>query len=375
MNLRTFVGSLGVVLPEVRASLAMTTTVAGVLTTLPVLAFALAGPLAPRMVARIGLRGGAVVTLSVLALALAARAVADTSWWFVAMTALAPTAVAIGNVILPALVKQHFPDRIALASSLGTVLVVLGGAISSALTVSVAQAFGGWRVGLGVWGAVAGLALLPWLLPGVRRDATATDPAAPPPPQWRTAARSPLAWALVAVFAAQSIGAYAGFGWLAEIYRSAGISQREAGWLVGTWSLLGVPTGLLVPVLLRRNGSSPWVPWLWALATSAGWLGLVFAGHGPAVWFWTLLLGIGSGAFPWTLTMLALHSGSVADTALLSGFVQSIGYLLAAAGPFGFGALHDLTGSWRPPMIGMAVIALVIGVAGTAVVRSRPYGS
>lgn len=373
VNLRTFVGSLGVVLPEVRTSLAMTTTVAGVLTTLPVLAFALAGPLAPRMVARIGLRGGAVITLGVLALALAARALANTSWWFVAMTALAPTAVAIGNVILPALVKQHFPERVALASSLGTVLVVLGGAISSALTVSVAQAFGGWRVGLGVWGAVAGLALLPWLVPAIRGGAPTRDPAAPPPPQWRTAARSPLAWALVAVFAAQSMGAYAGFGWLAEIYRSAGISQREAGLLVGTWSLLGVPTGLLVPVLLRRNGSSPWVPWLWALATSAGWLGLVFAGHGAAVWFWTLLLGVGSGAFPWTLTMLALHSGSVADTALLSGFVQSIGYLLAAAGPFGFGALHDLTGSWRPPMIAMAAIALVIGVGGTAVVRSRPY--
>lgn len=360
-------------LPDVRLSLAMTTTVAGVLTTLPVLAFALAGPLAPRVVARIGLRGGAVVSLAVLALALIARSLSDASWWFVVTTALAPAGVAIANVILPALVKQHFPERIGLVSSLATALVVLGGAVSSASTVSVAHVYGGWRAGLGVWGAFAGLAVLPWLLLKPSAGAASGSVAAPPP-RWRSAARSPLSWALVGVFAAQSMGAYVGFGWLAEIYHSAGIDAAEAGLLVGVWSVLGVPMGMLVPLLLRRGGSSPWVPWLWAVATSAGWLGLVFS-SGSAVWIWTILLGVGSGAFPWTLSMLAMHTGSVADTALLSGFVQSIGYLVAAAGPFGFGALHDLTGSWRPPLIGMAVIALVIGAAGTAVVRSRPYGA
>lgn len=352
----------------------MTATVAGVLASLPVLGFALAGPLAPRVVSRIGLRGASVVSLAVLALALISRALTDTSWWLVAMTAVAAGGVAIGNVILPALVKQHFPDRIALGSSLATVLVVLGAAIGSATTVSLAQGMGSWQAGLGVWGVVAALAVLPWLLLPTRPARARTTSAAPRSPRWRTAARSPLAWALVVAFAAQSMGGYVGFGWLPEIYRSAGITPGEAGLLVGVWSLLGVPMGLLVPILLRRGGSSSWVPWLWAAATSAGWLGLVFA-DGHAVWFWTILLGVGSGAFPWILSMVAMHSGSVADTALLSGFVQSIGYLVAAAGPLGFGALHDVTGSWRLPLISMSVVALVIGVAGTVVVRSRPYGA
>ena len=373
VNLRTFVGSLGVALPDVRGSLALSTTVAGLLTTFPVLAFALAGPLAPRLVARAGLRGAALVSLVVLALALIARSLAGASWWFVTMTALAPAGVAIGNVILPALVKQHFPGRIALASSVGTALVVLGGAVSAAVTVPVAQSLGGWRAGLGVWGVLAGLAVLPWLLLG-RDGRTAGSPTAVPSaaaPRWRTVARSPVAWALVVVFAVQAMGAYVGFGWLAEVYRSAGVGAGEAGVLVGVWSLLGVPAGLLVPLLLRRNPSAVWVPWLWALATAAGWFGLAFA-SGPAVWLCTVLLGVGGGSFPWVLAMVALRSRTVAETALLSGFVQSIGYLVAAAGPFGFGALHDLTGSWRPSLITLAAVSVVIGAAGTVVVRARP---
>lgn len=373
LNLRTFVGSVGVVLPHVRASLAMSTTAAGVLTTLPVLAFAIVGPLAPRVVARIGLRGATVGSLTVLALALLGRSLAHTSWQFLVLSALAPAGVAIANVILPPLVKQHFPHQIAAWTSLATVLVVFGGAVGSASTVSLVHALGGWRAGLGVWGATATLAVLPWLLLPPARDSSAGERAAPTP-RWRTADRSPLAWALVAVFAAQSMGAYVGFGWLPEIYHAADISLGEAGVLLGVWSLLGVPTGLLVPVLLRRHGSSVWVPWLWALTTCAGWLGLVFA-HGQAVWLWTILLGLGSGAFPWILSMVALHSGSVADTALLSGFVQSLGYLIAATGPFAFGALHDLTGSWHLPLLGMAVVALVIGVAGTVVARSPLPGA
>jgi CP family cyanate transporter-like MFS transporter len=371
LNLRPFVGSLGVVLPQVRANLALSASVAGVLTALPVLAFALAGPFAPRLAARVGMRGAAVGSLGVLALALIARGFAHSSWWFVAMTALAPAAVAVGNVILPALVKQHFPERTALGSSLATALVVLGGAIGSAATVSVAGALGGWRVGLGVWGAAAALAALFWLLPGLRRSGSNNDSVTPDARGWPTAFRSPLAWALMAVFAAQSMGAYVGFGWLPAIYTSAGVSLGEAGLLVGVWSLLGVPMGLLVPVLLRSGRSSPWVPWLWAVSTAAGWLGLIFS-HGHAVWIWTILLGVGSGAFPWVLSMVAMHSHSVADAALLSGFVQSIGYLLAAVGPFGFGALHDLTGSWRLSLSGMAVVSLVIGVAGTIVARHPP---
>lgn len=370
--MRSFAGSLGVTLPEVSAGLGISTTVAGVLTTLPVLMFALIGPLAPRLAGRIGLRGGALVTLVVVGTGLLARAFSDATWLFVVLTALAPAGVAIGNVILPPLVRHFFPGRVALMSAAGTGLIVLGGAVSSVATVSVTQGLGSWRAGLGVWGVLALLAAIPWL----SRSLHTTSPPGPgtAPPRWRTALRSQVAWALALAFATQSVAAYVGFGWLAAVLRSYGVDSARAGLMVAVWSLLGVPMGLLVPALLRHGLSAALMPWLWALTSVAGWLGLAL-GQGHGAWAWTILLGIGGGAFPWTLAMVALHGRSVADTAMLSGFVQSAGYLLAAAGPFSFGALHDLTGSWTPSLLGMVLVAILMGLAGAVVVRSPAYGS
>lgn len=372
LNLRTFAGSLGVTLPEVSAALGLSATVAGVLTTLPVLVFGLIGPLAPRLADRVGLRGGALITLVVVGTGLLARAFSGSTWMFVAMTALAPAGVAIGNVILPPLVKQFFPGRVALMSSVGTALIVLGGAISSVTTVSVAQRLGSWRAGLGVWGVLALLAAIIWLARSLHTSPH-PDVGLVATPRWRTALRSRVAWALVVSFATQSMAAYVGFGWLVVVLRSDGVDPAEAALMLAVWSLLGVPMGLLIPVLLRHGTSAALTPWLWAVTSIVGWLGLAL-GQGHGVWAWTILLGVGSGAFPWTLAMVALHGRSVADTALLSGFVQSVGYLLAVAGPFGFGALHDLTGSWTPSLVAMVGVAALMGVAGTVVVRSPAYG-
>ncbi len=363
---------MGVTLPEVSSGLGISATLAGLLTTLPVLVFALIGPLAPRLAQRVGLRGGALITLVVVGTALLARAFSGSTWVFVALTALAPAGVAIGNVILPPLIKQFFPGRVALMSSVGTALIVLGGAISSVATVSVTQRLGSWRAGLGVWGVLALLAAALWLTRSLHLAADGAVEVAGTP-RWRTALRSRVAWALVISFATQSIAAYVGFGWLAVVLRSDGVDSAEAALMVAVWSLLGVPMGLLVPVLLRRRSSAALTPWLWSMTSVAGWLGLAL-GQGHGVWVWTVLLGVGSGAFPWTLAMVALHGRSVADTAVLSGFVQSVGYLLAAVGPFGFGALHDVTGSWTPSLLTMAVVAVVMGVAGAVVVRSPAYG-
>ena len=353
------------------AGLGIGATVAGFLTTLPVLVFALIGPLAPRLVRRIGLRGGALVTLVVVGTGLLARAFSGSTWLFVVLTALAPVGVAIGNVIVPPLVKQFFPGQVALMSSVGTALIVLGGAISSVVTVSVARSLGGWRAGLGVWGVLALLAATVWLARSLHSGPSSGVEVAARP-RWQTALRSRVAWALVICFATQSTAAYVGFGWLAVVLRSDGVSSAQAALMLAVWGLLGVPMGLLVPVLLRRRSTAAMTPWLWTLVSVVGWLGLAL-GNGHGVWLWTVLLGLGGGAFPWTIAMVALHGRSVADTAVLSGFVQSAGYLLAAAGPFGFGALHDLTRSWTPSLAAMVVVATLMGVAGSVAVRSPAF--
>ncbi|WP_159085823.1 MFS transporter [Aeromicrobium chenweiae] len=366
VNLRVAVGSVGVVLDQVRGDLGMTATVAGVLTTLPVVCFAVFGVGSAGSVRRLGLHRAAALVLALLTLGLVLRSVVDDGTVFLLCSVIALAGAAVGNVILPPLVKAHFPDRIPLMSSLYGAALMGGAAAASVTTVPLSDAFGGWRSGIGLWAVLSGLALVPWLLM-LRRDVHA--------PQvhedrlsMRAVSRSPLAWAMLLIFAAQSAGAYAQFGWFPQMLGDAGVSSGYAGALLGLLSAVGLPLTLGLPWLIERVGDRPYLPWAFAAVTAAGWLGVLLA---PATvpWLWAVLLGLGGGAFTWTLTMIARRTRTTAGTATLSVTTQGLGYLLAGIGPFGVGALHDATGSWDAPIIALIALSGLIAVFGTIVAR------
>jgi CP family cyanate transporter-like MFS transporter len=366
LNLRVAVGSVGVVLERVRDDLAMSATTGGVLTTIPVICFAVVGVGSAGFVRRIGLNRSAAVVVVTIAVGLVARVLVDDGVLFLLGTTLALSGAAVGNVILPPLVKVHFPDRVALMSALYGAAIVGGASLGSVFTVPLSDATGGWRGGLGLWAVLAVLTLLPWLPLLGRDNGRALDQPAHLP--LHRLARSPLAWAMVLTFAAQSAGAYAQFGWFAEILTDAGESDAYAGAMLGVLAGVGIPMTLALPWLMARTGDRPFLPWFFALVTAAGWLGLLVA---PATvpWLWAVLLGLGGGAFTWTLAMIGRRTRTPEGTTTLSVATQGLGYLLAGAGPFGVGALHDATGSWTVPLVALIVLSAFIAVFGTIVAR------
>jgi CP family cyanate transporter-like MFS transporter len=203
LNLRSAVGSVGVVLDSLRADLGMSATVAGVLTTLPVLCFAVFGATTGRVVRALGLDRTAAVLLVVTGVGLALRAVVDSAPAFLALTVVALAGCAVGNVALPALAKEHFPDHLPLVSSLYGAALMGGATLGSVLTVPVAETFGGletgWRVGVGAWAVLALAALLPWL-PAAISEGRAGRIDRPRGPTLLRLARSPLAWACAVFF-------------------------------------------------------------------------------------------------------------------------------------------------------------------------------
>ncbi|MET1037139.1 MAG: MFS transporter [Aeromicrobium sp.] len=365
-NLRIAVGSIGVVLESVRDDLAMTATVGGVLATLPVLCFAVFGVGSAGSVRRLGLHRSAAVSLALIATGLATRSLVHDEVVFLLCSGIALAGAAVGNVILPPLVKAHFPDRIALVSSLYGAALMAGVSIASVATVPLSDVLGGWREGLAAWAVVAAVAVVPWVLM-LRRDVH-TAPAEQHRLPVRSVARSPLAWAMMLVFAAQSAGAYAQFGWFAEILTDAGLSPTYAGALLGLLNGVVIPVTLALPWLIARVGDRPYLPWAFAAVTAAGWLGLLLS-PASVPWLWAVLLGLGAGSFTWTLAMIARRARTTAGTATLSVTTQGFGYLLAGLGPFGVGALHDSTGSWTVPLICLVVLAGFIAVFGTIVAR------
>jgi CP family cyanate transporter-like MFS transporter len=366
LNLRVAVGSLGVVLGSVRDDLGMSAAVAGVLTTVPVVCFAVFGVGAHGVVKRLGLHRTAALVLAMITIGLVLRSVADSTALFLLCTTVALAGAAMGNIILPPLVKVHFPDRIALMSALYGAALMAGATLGSIATVPLADALGGWRDGLGLWAALAFIAFLPWLAfvgHDVRTDPTGSDRLA-----IKDVARSRLAWAMVVLFGAQSAGAYAQFGWFPEILTDAGLSDAHAGAMLGLLSGVGIPLTLGLPWLIRVVGDRPVLPLGFAAVTALGWLGVLVAPT-TATWLWAILLGIGGGAFTWTLTMIGRRTRTAAGTTTLSVFTQGPGYLIAGIGPLGVGILHDLTGSWTVPLIALMCLAVPIAVAGWIVAR------
>jgi len=385
INLRPAVTSLGPVLEEVRASLGMSAAVAGLLTSVPAVCFALVGSTAPLLARRWGTGGVIALGTTALALGLAVRPFAGGTGSFLALTALALAGIALANVLLPVVVKQRFPDRVGAMTGLYSVALNLGASTAAAVTVPLtAGVFGGdWRLGLGVWAVIAAAALPAWIL--LARDRTPSQPAPSRLTPGETAPvsgggagtlqlrRQPIAWALAVYFGLQSTVAYVIMGWLPQIFRDAGLSARTAGLLFAVTALLGVPLSFVLSALAGRLPRQSGVAVLIGLFGIAGYAGLWFD-PAAAPWLWVVLLGVANCSFPLVLTMIALRGRDAATVSRLSAFAQSTGYLLSVPGPIVVGVLYDHTGSWRIPLALLTFLMVPQMIAGVLAGRDRQIG-
>lgn len=368
VNLRLAVTSVGPVLSEIRGGLGMSSTVAGLLTSIPAFCFALLGLAAPRLARRFGAARVIIVGLAVLAGGLALRAYAPNSVLFLLLSVLALAGIAVVNVLLPMVVKQEFPTQVGTMTGLYTVALNLGATLAAAATVPLTDAFGGdWRLGLACWAVLAAVALPAWIPLAREKPDAAAQPAAHT--QVRVS-RQPVAWALAVYFGLQSTSAYVIIGWLPQIYRDAGLSADEAGLLFAATSLLGVPLGFALSAIAGKLRSQSLIAAALAAFGVAGYLGLWWD-PAAAPWLWAILLGVVNTAFPLVLTMIGLRGSSPATVVRLSAFAQGVGYLLAIPGPILVGLLHDHTNGWRVPLALMIALMIPQGVAGVAAGRNR----
>jgi len=372
-GLRPAVTSLGAVLSSVEKDLALSGWVSSLLTTLPVLCFAGVGALTHALTHRFGLHRVALASLAAIAIGGGARAVADGAVTFTGTTALALAGMAMGNVVLPPLVKLHFPDKIPTVTAVYSCALLAGASVPAGITVPVADATGGWRWGLGLWAVAGAAAAVPWLVL-LRDDIRADNPDDPESAAPRLAPsglwRSPLAWTMAVFFGTQSAQAYAMFGWLPTIYLDAGLAPTSAALMLTVATAVAAPAPLVLPAYARRTTDHRPLVIAFAVLTALGLCGLLLAPT-TVPWVWAACMGLGGVAFPWSLAMLALRTRTPAGTAALSGFVQSVGYLLAAVGPLGAGLLRDATGGWAVPLLVLVSLTVPMLVTGLLIARPR----
>jgi CP family cyanate transporter-like MFS transporter len=364
-NLRPAAVSVGPVLDEITNGLGMSSTTAGVLTTLPVLSFAAFGALAPWLARVLGLHRITLVALVSVVVGLVLRSQTANVPLFLLLSLLALAGMATTNVLLPSLVKLHFPDRVGLMTSIYTTSLAIGLTLSSVLTVPLSEHFGSWRWGLFAWAATALVAALPWI--GLVRHDRAPDVAARGI-SLGAVARTRLGWGMALFFGFQSLQAYSVFGWFAQVYRDAGFSPGTAGLLLGVITAMSIPLSFWLPSWAARMEHQTWLIVGLVACYPVGYVGLIVAPVAGA-WLWAVLVGVAASVFPVVLTLIGLRARTSEGTAALSGFTQSVGYLIAAIGPFGMGLAYDLTDGWTVPLIGLIVLVIPQLVAGLVVAR------
>jgi CP family cyanate transporter-like MFS transporter len=356
LNLRAALASVPPLVHTIQEDLGLTSAVAGLLTTVPVLCMGLFAPVSQRLAHRIGREATVAVALVLLAVGLLLRLAGDVLSVLLVSTLLAGIGIALCGTVLPGIVKEFFPGRSGAMTGLYLLAMMVGATAASALSVPLAEALGSWQRSLAVWSGVAVVGLVGWL-PVVRRVNDRDEPDTTP----RTALpwRSRTARLMATFMAMQSLGFYTQLAWIPPSYEARGWSARDAGLLLAVWSLVQLVSGVGGPALADRVRDRRPLVASAVLLTVVGTLGIAVAPT-AAPWLWVALMGLGQGAgFSLGLVKLVDYAPTPAASARLSAMVFLFSYSLASTGPFLFGAVRDGTDGFTVPFSALVVVAVV----------------
>lgn len=382
-NLRAGITTVGPVLAELQKDLGLSSLTASILISLPLLAFALVSPIAPAFARRLGLERALAVALVGLAVGLVVRSLPGLPLLWIG-TGLLGVAIAVLNVVLPALVKRDFPTRIGQVTGAYSAVQASFAALAAGAAVPVAALTAwGWRLPLGMWAGLALIALgvmAPQLrrrtvVPPTEDDVSLEEalPAGAAGPRGRSPWGTALGWQVTAFMGLQSVGFYIFITWLPSIEGAAGVSASAAGVHQLLLNAFGIGGSLLASTLIPRFRDQRLLavvgPVLFALAA----LGVLLAPQLGGVW--ASLAGVAGGSsIVLALSFFGLRTDHHTQAAALSGMAQSVGYILAAAGPIAAGALHDATGSWTPALAILVGLLGLLAVFGYLAGRARVIG-
>ncbi|MCP9291539.1 CynX/NimT family MFS transporter [Gracilimonas sediminicola] len=362
LNLRPALASVGPLIAEIRESTGLSNSLLGLLTTLPLIAFGLVSMLTTLFTRRFGIEKTLFGALILLTIGILARLIQSPVALF-GGTLMLGIAIALGNVLLPSLVKRDFPDKSGPLTSLYSSMMGIGASLAAGLSVPISKGMGlGWRYTLALWSLPAFIALLIWI-PQLRYNTNSSRLSS-----FRKAlkkmAGSATAWQVAVFMGLQSLAFYVILAWLPDILQSRGLSESYSGWMLSLSQGTGVLGTLLIPYFAGKKSNQQSIVWMLILMEGVCLAALMLTDtFGVAVWVSVLGFALG-GSFGLALLFIVLRSHDTQEATELSGMAQSAGYILAAIGPILIGALYDLTGNWNVPLgflLGVLVIKAGFG--------------
>jgi MFS transporter, CP family, cyanate transporter len=370
-NLRPAITSLGPLVGMIQEDVRLAHWSAGLLMSLPLVVFAVMSPLVPKIAAKLTNEMTLLLGLTSLLIGILIRSIPTAIFLFTG-TFLVGLGIAIGNVLLPAVVKDKFPQKFGLMTSVYSTSMGLIASLASGISVPLAVDLNlGWQGAQIVWGIPAIIAIFVWifLFKMNQRNRSVIKEVVP---SSSTIWRSTLAWQIAVFMGFQSFLFYVTISWLPEILHSQGMNMEAAGWMLSLTQLVGLPASFFIPVLAGRIQSQVWISFALSCFSVIGYTGLWLGSSYPILIMSIILIGIAlGGSFPLALSYIGLRARNGQQAAELSGMAQSTGYILAAIGPFLIGYLYDLTHFWTFPLIALIIVSFIVMVFGMLSGRNR----
>lgn len=369
VNLRAALSSVGPLIDMIRLEMRLSDTLLGLLTTLPLIAFGVVSTITPLFTKRFGIGNTLLGALILLSSGIIIRSIGGVFELYLGTTLLG-IAIAFGNVLIPALIKRNFPHKAGFVTSLYSGVMSLGAAFAAGLSVPLARELNlGWRGSLGVWAMLALLALIIWI-PNIKRI-NDTAPRRSFKEGMKKLGSSSLVWKLALYMGLQSMAFYVILAWLPAILIDRGFDDLYAGWMLSLSQATGIIGAIFIPIWAGSRKDQRLVIVCLIIVEVIALTGLLMPGIG-FIELWIGLIGmVLGGTFGLALLLIVLRSDDAETAAELSGIVQSIGYFIAATGPFIVGIIYDVTHVWNYALVLLIVVAIIKLFIGIGVGRDR----
>lgn len=369
-NLRLPITIIPPLLSTIEKDLGIPKSLAGLITSIPLITFAILSPVIVKVAKKLG-NELTIFVFFILLIAGSYLRIIPTVWALMLGTFLAGVGIDSGNVLVPALIKDHLPHQIPLGTSLYTMSMLLIGAIGTALS-GVLITKVSLQSTLAILSVVAIVALVFWI-PNLRYNHRETAKNFERK-QYRSVWNQNLGWLITAFFGLQSIVYYSFVTWLPSILQNHGISTIFASNLLTLLQLSGLPCSFIVPFLsIRKNGLRNLLIMLFVGYAIAPLGYLIYTSNAVYLTIITIVTGFGSGlAFNMAVVFFTEKTTNPTQTAEVSGMAQSAGYLLAAVGPVLFGFIENVSGSWNMIILILVALSTLLALSGLLVARHKP---
>ncbi|MEG3240392.1 MFS transporter [Streptococcus suis] len=350
--------ALPAILIDVAAGLRVEVSSLGILTSIPLIMFALCSSLAPRLAAKFGMEKLMALVLLVMVLGSGMRVLNLPALYIGTM--LVGATIAFINVLLPSLVAANFPKKIGLYTTIYITLMGVAATVASMIAVPIVSS-SSWEFFILLITGLVFMAFLIWL-PNVKNNHrfSSENQGNQKSSIWKNKA----AIAFLIFGGLQSVLYYTEITWLPTISQSVGFSKAEAGLMAGFFNMTAIPMSMIIPAVLSRQTKEMRRNIMLAIS-SVTLFGLVMMALIPTnLILWSalhIILSFSNAAlFPYMMLSFTLKTSNSQATAQLSGMVQTGGYLIAAFGPGLLGYSYPIFGNWMPLILALAIVTLAM---------------